>query len=609
MHLGFKESNRHKSKRFNRSPINKKRNTMNTFRHLGTLALASSLFVLQACEQNAATPTDTSNNTKKKTEVAAPVTVTTNPESKPAQEAVDAIDEVGFMQHLNVLVSDEFEGRAPATAGGEKTVSYIERQFKEMGLTPAFNGSFRQAVPLMEINVSNNPPLNLNHQDGSSDSLAYKKDSIVFTSRSADASEIKDSQLVFVGYGVVAPEYNWNDYAGVDMTGKTAVILVNDPGFRSPDSDLFKGNTMTYYGRWTYKFEEAARQGAAGAIVVHEGKAAGYPWAVVSGSWSGPQYNLFAADGNAGNLAVESWITRPAANNLFSKNGLSYSDMVEKAGKQGFTPIEMTSTASSRLETSTRKSDSYNVGGYIKGSKRPDELFIYTAHWDHLGIKSVLPGEDAIFNGAQDNATGVAGVLEMAQAFSALENAPERSVMFLAVTAEESGLLGSKQYAEDPAFPMNKTVAGINIDAMSTAGATDDIVVVGYGNSQMDDYLREVATTQGRVLVQEPTPEKGYFYRSDHFNLAKKGVPMLYAEAGNKVREKREGYGEYEAERYLAERYHKAADEVHPEWDNGGIMQDLEAHFKIGMAISNSNDWPQWSEGNEFKAIRDASQK
>lgn len=579
---------------------------MLNIRHLGAIALACSAIALQACQPQS---DEATSKTQEDIAKSIPSAEVENPEitTESVELAAKNIDETGFMQHLNTLASDEFEGRAPSTPGGKKTVNYIESEFKKLGLKPAFGDSFRQAVPLMELYVVNNPPLVLAHEDGTSASLPYKKDSIVFTSRSGSASEIKDSPLVYVGYGVVAPEYGWNDYEGIDMTGKTAVILVNDPGFRSPEGDLFKGNTMTYYGRWTYKFEEAARQGAAGAIVVHEDKAAGYPWEVVSGSWSGPQYNLFTEDGNAGNLAVESWITMKAAQDLFAKNGMDYQEMVSKAGKQGFTPVPMNSTASSSLRTESRQSNSHNVAGFIEGSERRDEAFIYTAHWDHLGVKPIVSGGDAIFNGAQDNATGVAGMLEMAQAFSSLPSAPERSVIFLAVTAEESGLLGSKQYAEDPAFPMNKTVAGINIDAMSTAGATDDIVVVGYGNSQMDDYLKAVATEQGRVLVQEPTPEKGFFYRSDHFNLAKKGVPMLYAEAGIKVRGKPEGYGEAEANRYLAERYHKAADEVHPEWDNGGIMQDLYAHFKIGVAISNSNDWPQWSEGNEFKAIRDAS--
>jgi len=574
---------------------------MKKINQLSSIAIVGSMLLLQACEQQS-----TPNGSVEEISPEATLQVKATG-GNDIETAAEQIDEAGFMQHVNILASDEFEGRAPATPGGEKTVSYIEAEFKKLGLKPGFGDSYRQAVPLMELTVTNNPPLMLSHNDGTNTSLPYKKSSVVFTSRSGDASEIKDSELVFVGYGVVAPEYGWNDYQGVDMTGKTAVILVNDPGFRTPEGDLFKGNTMTYYGRWTYKFEEAARQGAAGAIIVHEDKAAGYPWEVVSGSWSGPQYNLFSEDGNIDNLAVESWITQPAAEELFSKNGVDYSEMVEKAGQQGFKPVAMSSKASSRLETSNRKSDSYNVGAYIEGSKRPDEFFIYTGHWDHLGVKSVAEGKDAIFNGAQDNATGIAGILEMAQAFKSLPQAPERSVMFLTVTAEESGLLGSKQYADAPPFPMNKTVAGINIDAMPTAGATDDIVVVGYGNSQMDDYLKNVATEQGRVLVQEPTPEKGFFYRSDHFNLAKKGVPMLYAKAGINVRGKPEGYGRSESERYVIQRYHKASDEVHPEWDNGGIMQDLYAHFRIGMAISNSDDWPKWSEGNEFKAIRDAS--
>ena len=281
--------------------------------------------------------------------------------------------------------------------------------------------------------------------------------------------------------------------------------------------------------------------------------------------------------------------------------------MLDRAGQQGFKPIEMQSKASTNMTLESRTSDSFNVGAIIKGRTRPEETFIYTAHWDHLGVKQVAEGEDAIFNGAQDNATGTAALLEIAQAFKALPQAPERSVLFLAVTAEESGLLGSQAYAEQPAIPMAKTVAGINLDGMGTIGASDDVVIVGFGNSQMDEYLAEVAATQGRKIVPEPTPEKGYFYRSDHFNLAKKGVPMLYAEAGEAIRGKPAGYGAEQSQKYLSNRYHKAADEVHPEWDNGGIMQDLNAHFRIGHKISDSNAWPQWSEGNEFKAIREQS--
>ena len=564
--------------------------------------LLLSLLALQACQPEA------SDTGAKQNETPAPSThkLTSNNDSEALNRAATEIDEQDFIHHVTVLASDEFEGRAPATAGGKKTVEYLETEFKRLGLDPAFNNSYRQAVGLVELNVTNEPALNLKHADGQETVLPYKENSIVFTSQQQAKIDLNDSQLVFVGYGVVAPEYGWDDYAGVDMTGKTAVILVNDPGYRQPEGELFKGLTMTYYGRWTYKFEEAARQGAAGAIVVHETGAAGYPWEVVSGSWSGPQYKL-ASNKVGSNLKMESWISQTAAETLFAKNDLDYADMLDRAGQQGFKPIEMQSKASTNMTLESRTSDSFNVGAIIKGRTRPEETFIYTAHWDHLGVKQVAEGEDAIFNGAQDNATGTAALLEIAQAFKALPQAPERSVLFLAVTAEESGLLGSQAYAEQPAIPMAKTVAGINLDGMGTIGASDDVVIVGFGNSQMDEYLAEVAATQGRKIVPEPTPEKGYFYRSDHFNLAKKGVPMLYAEAGEAIRGKPAGYGAEQSQKYLSNRYHKAADEVHPEWDNGGIMQDLNAHFRIGHKISDSNAWPQWSEGNEFKAIREQS--
>ncbi len=581
------------------------------------LFTVAALISLTACDQQsekeqAGVTSKTETTLTKAVEVESSNTITND--SDAIYVAAKQLDEAGFMKHVNTLASDEFEGRAPSTPGGAKTVAYLEKNFSEIGLEPAFTSadgtkSFRQPVKLMELTVTNSPALTLTHADGSSDALAYKENSVVFTSRTGNASAIENSELVFVGYGVVAPEFDWNDYDGVDMTGKTAVILVNDPGYRKPEGELFKGRTMTYYGRWTYKYEEAARQGAAGAIIVHEDGAAGYPWEVVSGSWSGAQYKLFNEDGNTGAAAVEAWITQSTAESLFAKNGMNYQDMVARATEPGFKPIAMKSTASSKLELSSRESLSHNVAAVVPGRTRPDEAFIYTAHWDHLGVKPDNPGDDKIFNGAQDNATGTAALLELAEAFKALPKAPERSVIFLAVTAEESGLLGSKQYAENPPFAMSKTVAGINIDAMSTMGATDDVVVVGYGNSEMDDYLAAEAKPQGRELVPEPTPEKGFFYRSDHFNLAKKGVPMLYAESGTKIRNKPADYGDKETARYLAERYHKAGDEVHAEWDNGGIMQDLNAHFRIGVKISDSSAWPEWREGNEFKAIREASIK
>jgi len=326
--------------------------------------------------------------------------------------AAQKIEETGFMQHVNTLASDEFEGRAPSTPGGEKTVAYLESEFKKLGLSPAFTNadgikSYRQAVELMELTVTNSPALRLSYADGSEHNLAYKADSIVTTSRVGDQSGLAESELVFVGYGVVAPEYNWNDYSGLDMSGKTAVILVNDPGFRKPEGELFNGRAMTYYGRWTYKYEEAARQGAAGAIIVHEDAAAGYPWEVVSGSWSGAQYYLFSQDGNKDNVAVESWITMSAAEALFTNSGLSYQEMVKQAGEPGFKPVALSAKASTSLDIKSRKSTSYNIAAVLEGRTRADELFIYTAHWDHLGIKQDGDGEDKIHNGAQDNATAL----------------------------------------------------------------------------------------------------------------------------------------------------------------------------------------------------------
>ncbi len=560
-------------------------------------ALLLVLGALNACDRQAAdAPKETPDTTAER--------ATELNDAAAIEMAATELDAAGLMQHVNILASDEFEGRAPSTPGGRKTVEYLETEFKKLGLEPAFSStdgtSYRQPVELMELTVTNNPPLVIDYDDGDAQSLPYKEQSIVFTSRAGQAQSVADSPLVFVGYGIVAPEYGWNDYQGIDMQGKTAVILVNDPGFRKPQGELFNGKAMTYYGRWTYKYEEAAKQGAAAAIIVHQEDAAGYPWDVVSGSWSGAQYTLFTEDGNAGNLAIESWITQDAADALFTRSGLNFEEMVAMAGHKEFSAVPLSGRASTALELESRKSTSYNVGAVIKGRERPQELFIYTAHWDHIGVKPDDEKEDVIYNGAQDNATGTAALLEMAEAFNALPAKPQRSVMFLAVTAEESGLLGSKHYADNPAYPHALTVAGINMDGMATYGETDDVVVVGYGNSQMDEYLKTVSAAQNRVVVPEPTPEKGYFYRSDHFNLAKKGVPMLYAEAGIMARGKPEGWGKAQSEEYTSVRYHKPGDEVHEGWDSGGIMQDINAHFRIGVAISDSNDWPQWAEGNEF---------
>ena len=516
-------------------------------------------------------------------------------------------DQQSYLTHVKTLASDEFGGRAPATPGGELTVSYLEDNFKALGLEPAFGSDgFRQPVSLMVISTDENTSLELTTSSAVKTTLAYKDEMIAWTRRPVAQASISDSELVFVGYGVVAPEYNWNDYAGLDMQGKTAVILVNDPGYLSGDENFFNGKAMTYYGRWTYKFEEAARQGAAGAIVIHQTGAAGYPWGVVSGSWSGPQYHLLDA-GDVPLAQVEGWITEASAKNLFANAGLDFATLAEQAGKPGFNPRSLKTSASITLDNVIEQSESYNVGAILPGSKNPDEYFIYTGHWDHLGTDQSNTEGDNIYNGAVDNATGTAALLELARVFASQPQRPERSLIFLAVTAEESGLLGSAAYVENPPVPLNKTVAGINMDGMSVYGASNDVVVIGWDASDLQDYLTRAAATQDRVLVREPTPEKGFFYRSDHFNFAKKGVPMMYAEAGNDIRGKGSEWGKQQQADYTANRYHKPGDEYDDSWDVSGILQDLEMNYLLAQEILNSDDWPEWRPGNEFRKIREQS--
>jgi Zn-dependent M28 family amino/carboxypeptidase len=397
----------------------------------------------------------------------------------------------------------------------------------------------------------------------------------------------------------------WNDYAGVDMKGKTAVILINDPGFETNDPALFKGRAMTYHGRWIYKFEEAARQGAAGAIIVHEEAPAAYPWAVVQNGAARPQLVIDSKQAEP-RVAVEGWMTLDAANEVFAAAGLDLASLKAKAVKRGFKPVPMGLTASTSVRNAIRRASSNNVVGVLPGSKRPEEYVMLTAHWDHLGRALAFSG-DAIFNGAVDNATGTAGLLELARAFGAVRPPPERSIVFVAFTGEESGLLGSEYYADHPTVPLNKVAGGINIDGMSVTGRTKDVVVVGYGSSELEDDLREAAAKQGRVLVQEPTPEKGYYYRSDHFNLAKKGVPMIYAKSGVDSVAHGKEWGLAQQADYVSNRYHKPTDEYDPNWDLGGAIQDLEMYFAISYKLAQQSRFPNWYPGNEFRAIRDRS--
>lgn len=507
-------------------------------------------------------------------------------------------------RNIRILASDEFEGRAPASIGETKTIEHMANQFEQLGLQPGNKGSWYQPATLVSVTADKNMVMSARSEAGKRE-LSYGQQFMAWTKRVVESSELENSELVFVGYGIVAPEYNWNDYEGLDMAGKTAVILVNDPGYASQDPALFKGNTMTYYGRWTYKYEEAARQGASGAIVVHETGAAGYPWEVVTGGWSGPQFGLFAEDKNMSRVAVEGWVSQPVAETLFSEAGYDYAALKTKALTPDFRAVPLGTEVSVELNYELQQSDSNNVIAKIEGSTRPEETIIFTAHWDHMGKKE---GEgDQIFNGAVDNATGTAGLVELAAAFKAQRKAPERSVVFLALTAEESGLLGSKFYADNPIFPLESTVAVINLDAANVFGRTRDVTVVGFGASELDSYLAAAASKQGRTLVAEPTPEKGYYYRSDHFNFAKKGVPAMYAEGGIDFVGRESDWGLARQADYTANDYHKVSDEYDPNWDLTGMLEDLEMYFEVGNALANNTDFPKWSEGSEFKAVREQS--
>ena len=514
-----------------------------------------------------------------------------------------AISAEEYARHIATLSADEFEGRKPGTAGERKTVEYLVAEFKKLGLEPGNGDSFLQQVPIVEITAGSDARLQL----GSAE-LKYMQDMVIWTKRLVPEISVADSPLVFVGHGVVAPELGWNDYAGVDMRGKTAVILINDPGFATNDPKLFRGRAMTYYGRWTYKFEEAMRQGAAGALIIHDDVPAAYPWDTVQNSWSGPQLDTVAADGNASRAAIEGWITRSAGDALLRQNGLSYEQMLQAASRPGFKPIELAQRASGSLRNAIRRSSSPNVIARLPGSKHPDEYVFYMAHWDHLGRAFGRSG-DPIFNGALDNATGTAGLLTIAKAYSEMRQRPERSIVFLAVTLEESGLLGSAYYVANPVYPLNRTVAAFNMDAITWGGPTKDVTVVGYGASELEDYLLRAARRQDRVVMPEPTPENGFFFRSDHFNFAKVGVPALYIKLGVEDREKGAEWAKARNAEFTLKDYHKPSDEFRPGTDLRGGLEDITLLYDIGRTLANERRFPQWYRQSEFRAARDRSLK
>jgi len=519
------------------------------------------------------------------------------------------IDPAKLDEHTRVLSSDEFEGRGPASPAEEKTVNYIADQMRASGLQPGGpNGSWFQDVILTRFEEVGTPTVSFRAADGSwTTPLTYRDDVVVGTKRPVEHTVIENAPLVFVGYGIHAPERGWDDFAGVDLKGKIAVVLVNDADFEEPSLNTFNGKAMTYYGRWTYKFEEAARQGAAGILIVHEDAPASYGWRTVRNSWSGvPQFDIVRDNPNADWAPVQGWIQRSVAVDLFRRSGLDFDALKAKARVKGFKAVPLNATFSTDFRQKAERIVSRNVIGMVRGSRAPEETILYTAHWDHLGVGVPDANGDNIYNGALDNATGIAGLLEIGRLF-AQGPKPERSVVFIAYTVEEKGLLGSEYYATNPVFPLETTVAGFNMDGLQIAGPTRDIDVVGYGQSDLEDDLVRVARTQDRVVKPEARPEAGSFFRSDHFPLAKRGVPMLYAGSGNDLVNGGTAAGEAWGREYNVNRYHQPDDEWAAGWDWSGAVLDLMVNYEIGRELAFSSRWPQWKPGSEFKPARDAS--
>lgn len=521
-------------------------------------------------------------------------TQTTNDEAALAL-SYNSINETQLIEHVKVLASDKFGGRAPSSEGETLTLDYLTKQFKALGFKPGNGDSFLQEVPLVSIEGNSDMSLAIGGKD-----YQYGVDMVMGSSQIVENIGIKDSPLVFVGYGINAPEYQWNDYKGLDVKGKTVVILVNDPGYVTKDPQVFTGEAMTYYGRWTYKYEEASRQGAAGAIIIHETAPASYDWSVVKNSWSGEQFGFQRDDLNKNRVKVEGWINSDVAAELFTKAGLDFEISKQKAAQGAYHVAMGELTASIDINNVIKKSVSNNFIATLEGSTTPDEHVLYTAHWDHLGTDLTLTG-DQIYNGAVDNATGTAALIEVAEAFAKLPVKPQRSITIMAVTAEEQGLLGSKYYAANPVIPAAKTVADINMDALGVDGRSSDVSVYGLGQSQLDDYLTVAIKKQGRVIAGDPRPAAGIYYRSDHFAFANIGVPALYAKSGKTPVDEATAKLRKALKASLGSCYHNLCDEYNEQWDLSGAVEDLQAFFEVGYELSKENVWPQWSKTSEFK--------
>ena len=520
--------------------------------------------------------------------------------AEPGPDWVEGIDASSLLEHVRTLASDEFEGRAPGSPGEEKTIAYLTEQFSMLGLVPGNpDGTWVQKVPLVGITPAEGSTLTV-RGGGQSRVFEPGSDYVASTTRVVEQVDL-DGELVFVGYGATAPEYDWDDFKDVDVRGKVLLMLVNDP----PHEEIFGGDAMTYYGRWTYKFEIASERGAAGAFVIHETGPAGYPWEVIGSSPFSESFNLVSADRNMDRVSVEGWIQRSTAEAIFEMAGLDFDEQKQAASERAFEPVSLGLSAQTQINNTLRTIDSNNIVAKLEGTDAPDEVVMYVAHWDHLGTDPSRSG-DQIFNGAADNATGTAGLLELANAFSRSGERPRRSILWLAVTAEEQGLLGSRYYGENPLYPAAKTVAAINMDVLNTWGRTRDLTIVGMGQSELDQVATEAARQQGRVLTPDPEPEKGFYYRSDHFSFAKVGIPAFYADPGVEYIGKPEGYGIEKREQYTAEDYHAPSDEVKDDWDLSGAVEDLGFFYRIGHRLATSTAWPAWSETSEFRAIREA---
>lgn len=513
------------------------------------------------------------------------------------------IDDTAFAEHVRALASDEFQGRKPGGTGEDKTVAYLIEQFRKLGLKPGNGKSYVQQVPLVQITAGSDASLSALGPQGARN-LVLGKDMVIWTKRAVAEIQVSRSDLVFVGYGIVAPEYSWNDYADIDVHGKTVVALANDPGYASKDPALFKGNAMSDYGRWSYKFEEAARHGARGVLLVHDAKAEGYGWNVIQATWSGAQFELPASDGYEGRAAIEGWLQNDAARALFTAAGLDLTRLGVAAAYPGFKAVPLGMTVDATIHNTIRSFNSQNVIAVLNGRKG-HEYVMFTAHWDSLGVDAAMQGHNT-FNGAVDNATGVAGLLVLAQSFKRTDPKPDRSIAFLATTAAEPDLLGSQYYVENPTLPLRETAAVINVDTLIDGGRTRDVSILGFGNTDLEEMARADALLQGREAHADPSPQLGLYYRSDSYSFARRGVPVLYVQSGIDSAARGPVWGRTHIADYFANRYRQTSDQYSPEWDVSGAVADLNLYYQVGLRVANSRRFPRWYANSEFRAPRNS---